>query len=546
MGVITPQDHTKQRALVGVDVDGNGQLVRTNGSGYLVISGLLTREGTVDSVTTTTVFVCSELAGYGDSYFANDWYVVPSWDAAGSAAAPQGEIRKCTAYTSSTGTFTIETPFTASLAATDLVFLIHKLVAEKSITDSGSSGGGTITGKVTDESNAPTTTAFDVAELAGMEEDILVNWWAKIIWDAGGAGAAPQGEFRRITAFSSTDGNITVDEAFSAAPAAGDIVQISEELEIERSVRSLYQEGIVDSRTATTTTVRQLSGFKDDFFVNWTMYVGHDAAGAGGVPQGEHTVITDYDSDQGTFTHAAMANAIAAGDTICLLHPTLATGLSIGLTVMARITTYTDTSNFASTDLAAYNSGLFVGWDCYILWDDGAAGAAPQGESRRVSTFTTGTGAIALGQALANASKVGDWILLVHQAISRGEVDYRDQETIGAADYTSEATLVTWNSNNDRCTYHNLVIDIGGFTNGAILTIKFYQYINGAANEEIIHQWTRVPGTDNNGFKIIDGGFETSERIRITIESDNAGDNSVSVPLSATATNRTGIASPFT
>lgn len=543
--VIKVHDRNKQRALVGVDVEGTGQLVRTNGSGYLVIAGLMTREGTVDSVTSSTVFVCSELKGYLDSYFKNGWYVVPSWDSDGAGAAPQGEIRKCTAYTSSTGTFTIETPFSANLEADDLVFLVYKLIAEKAITDTGSAGG-LITGKVTDEVNAPTTSTFDVAELAGMEEDILTNWWATIIWDAGGTGSAPQGEFRRITAFSSNDGNITVDEPFSAAPGAGDIVKISEELEIERSVRSMYQEGIVDSVTATTTTVRQLSGFREEFFKNWTLYVNQDVAGGGVAPQGQHTIVTAYDSDQGKFTHAAMATAITAGDTISLIHPTIATGLSIGLTVMARITSYTDTSNFASTDLAAYNSGLFYGWDCYVLWDSAGGGALPQGESRRVSTFTTGTGAIVLGQALANAAQVGDWILLVHQAISRGEVDYRDQETIGAADYTSEATLVTWNSNNDRCTYHNLVIDIGGFTNGAILTIKFYQYINGAANEEIIHQWTRVPGTDNNGFKIIDGGFETSERIRITIESDNAGDNSVSVPLSATATNRTGIASPFT
>jgi hypothetical protein len=45
---------------------------------------------------------------------------------------------------------------------------------------------------------------------------------AFIVYDAGGAGAAPEGEFRRVSAFDAASGTLTVDTAFTAAVDAGD------------------------------------------------------------------------------------------------------------------------------------------------------------------------------------------------------------------------------------------------------------------------------------------------------------------------------------
>src|SRR5512143_3373576 len=55
------------------------------------------------------------------------------------------------------------------------------------------------------------------------ENDALINWTAIIVKDAAGAGAAPEGEFNRISAYDD-GGTITVPDAWSggSAVAAGD------------------------------------------------------------------------------------------------------------------------------------------------------------------------------------------------------------------------------------------------------------------------------------------------------------------------------------
>jgi hypothetical protein len=67
-----------------------------------------------------------------------------------------------------------------------------------------------------------TTTIVDSTQARGRD-----NTWkegaAFLIYDAGGLGAAPQGEMRRISAFTASSGTFTVDTAFTAAPASGDV-----------------------------------------------------------------------------------------------------------------------------------------------------------------------------------------------------------------------------------------------------------------------------------------------------------------------------------
>lgn len=48
------------------------------------------------------------------------------------------------------------------------------------------------------------------------------NGYAIIVRDAGGASAAPEGEYRRISAYSNSTYTFTVDTAFSVTPAVGD------------------------------------------------------------------------------------------------------------------------------------------------------------------------------------------------------------------------------------------------------------------------------------------------------------------------------------
>jgi len=90
----------------------------------------LAYEGAVTSVSDTTHFAATALAGMGDDYF-NGWYVYALWDADGAGDAPQGESQPVSDYASATGTFT-HTAFTAPLVATDKVLLLHPDVANAS------------------------------------------------------------------------------------------------------------------------------------------------------------------------------------------------------------------------------------------------------------------------------------------------------------------------------------------------------------------------------------------------------------------------------
>jgi hypothetical protein len=68
---------------------------------------------------TTTTIVDSKLAGEGSD---DDWvegaaFIV--YDAAGASAAPEGELRRISDYTDSSGTFTVDTAFSAAPAAGD-------------------------------------------------------------------------------------------------------------------------------------------------------------------------------------------------------------------------------------------------------------------------------------------------------------------------------------------------------------------------------------------------------------------------------------------
>jgi len=73
---------------------------------------------------------------------------------------------------------------------------------------------GTVTG-------GTTTTIIDTVNRKE-PDDYWNNGTAFMIYDAGGAGAAPENEYKRITDFANSTNTITVASAFTVAPAAGD------------------------------------------------------------------------------------------------------------------------------------------------------------------------------------------------------------------------------------------------------------------------------------------------------------------------------------
>ncbi len=111
------------------------------GGGVPVIRYDLARYALVTSVISPTVFICSGLAGIGNSEFVGySAYVLR--DSAGAGAAPQGERQPITTFVGTSGQITINAAFTVPIAVGDEILLLHPSVANAL----KSSGQATVSG----------------------------------------------------------------------------------------------------------------------------------------------------------------------------------------------------------------------------------------------------------------------------------------------------------------------------------------------------------------------------------------------------------------
>jgi hypothetical protein len=98
----------------------------TDTPNYLPDLGGLQFDGTCNSgmVASTTSIVIDELAGYGNDYFNNNYYMQVIKNANSVGNAPSGQIRKITDYVSASGTFTTDA-FSANVEAGDNIVILH-------------------------------------------------------------------------------------------------------------------------------------------------------------------------------------------------------------------------------------------------------------------------------------------------------------------------------------------------------------------------------------------------------------------------------------
>ena len=112
-------------------------------------------------------------------------------------------------------------------------------------------GGGTaFYGVVT---TATSTTRFKVDALQGLGTDLLNDaYYCQIIQaDA----VAPEGEIQKVSAYDTSDGDITVGAAFTVAPEAGDYVLILHEsavVAIADTTNNLFMTDVVGNKTDTS------------------------------------------------------------------------------------------------------------------------------------------------------------------------------------------------------------------------------------------------------------------------------------------------------
>ncbi|MFQ5409991.1 MAG: hypothetical protein ACE5FI_16405 [Anaerolineales bacterium] len=89
-----------------------------------------------------------------------------------------------------------------------------------------------------------TTTIVDSA-LGGSDDDYN-DGWALVVRDGGGASAAPEGEFNRVSDYVSSSGTITVDTAFTAAVASGDSYAVATALYPLNQIRAAVNRALQD------------------------------------------------------------------------------------------------------------------------------------------------------------------------------------------------------------------------------------------------------------------------------------------------------------
>ena len=117
-----------------------------------------------------------------------------------------------------------------------------------------------------------------------------------------------------------------------------------------------------------------------------------------------------------------------------------------GLVFRGTVTTYTDTTHFKVSSLPDYGNAddfpdeFFKDYYAYVVWDAGATGAAPQGESQPVSAYSSLDGGFT-HTAFTVPVAVGDEILLIHPSALNASVLADLDEIKGTGFVTADDSL---------------------------------------------------------------------------------------------------------
>ena len=259
----------------------------------------------------------SNLIGFGTDFFKNRYWIQVLKNANSAGNAPEGEIRRVTAYVSATGVFTTDA-FSAAVEVSDEFVLLHEdfmfIRQSRGIDYRG----------ICDAGMAGSTTSLASLELAGFGNDYFNDkYFIEVVKNTSGVGTAPEHEIRRITDYVSATGVFTT-EAFTANVEASDELLVLHETQVAARMRGglAFTATISALGAATVATSLEMSGFGDDYFNNnWFIQVQYTTDGA--APRGEIQRVTDYVSTTGVFTIAALTAALDVGDKVLVIHESL-------------------------------------------------------------------------------------------------------------------------------------------------------------------------------------------------------------------------------
>jgi hypothetical protein len=91
-----------------------------------------------------------------------------------------------------------------------------------------------------------TTTVTDTTIINASRDNVWKEGVLFMVYDVGGAGAAPEGQFQRVSGFVNSTGVFTVDTAFTTAPAANDLYGVASSYYPLRQMIRSVNDGLVD------------------------------------------------------------------------------------------------------------------------------------------------------------------------------------------------------------------------------------------------------------------------------------------------------------
>jgi hypothetical protein len=346
----------------------------------LVSRGMVVLQGRVTTGGSQTAISSTDLVGYGDDFFNNQYYmqVIQS-----DAAAPEPEVRKITNYTSLTGAFTCDA-FSVNVEAGDEILLIHEsLVAigrndADNVFDSSTvvanddgsilerlewiqsmaviaKGTFTLSSTTVPEDNTRTTDEnnyFNGSWLMPLTGDdilqprLIVDW--AIGTGVGGTGVFtidPEQPFTSATGIveyvvlapnsqlvpaadgtnNYTPAHVIGNKTDKPVPKIAATASEVGYLKAAISRGMVLLQGICTtgaSQTAISST--DLVGYGDGFFNdNYYLQILRDSAGGGAAPEHEVRKITAYTSTTGAFTCDAFSANVDAGDQLAIIHESL-------------------------------------------------------------------------------------------------------------------------------------------------------------------------------------------------------------------------------
>ena len=291
---------------------------------------------------------------------------------------------------------------------------------------------------------------------------------------------------------------------------------------------------------ATTFEVAGLIGLGDGALTGYGAYVLTKANKTVTAPHGELQPVTSYVSATGRMGHGAYTVAVAVGDEVLILHPSIAnSGVNSsiqGLIYYGIVDAVPGANQFTINSLANLGAGKFNGatrpFNAFVFRDAAGLGAAPQGEIQPITAYVNATGTFTTA-AFTAAVGVGDEILIVFPALASASVAVPVVGNVVGNWRAAETDLVTLGANDVRSKYHSLIIDINALAGN--ITIRIYTQVNGVERRvyPIPAALTFSVAGDAPAIPVLNATWPHHEAMRVTVQSDNAADNGAAVGYDA-------------